>query len=90
MAEPTYEELKARLAELEKKGTGRRTGQLDFRVGEKGAGHEQGCAGVPRREQGGGEIEVEGVVEHIFAGWMREAICDLRDGDEVWCGARLP
>src|SRR5712692_3335506 len=35
MAEPSYEELKARLAELEKQGT-RRTGQLDFRVGEKG------------------------------------------------------
>ncbi len=36
MAEPSYEELKARLAELEKQGGGRRTGQLDFRVGEKG------------------------------------------------------
>ena len=36
MAEPTYEELKARLAELEKKGTGRRSGKLEFKVGEKG------------------------------------------------------
>ena len=36
MAEPTYEELKARLSELEKEKTGRRGGQLEFRVGEKG------------------------------------------------------
>ena len=36
MAEPTYEELKARLAELEKQGTGKRTGNLEFRVSEKG------------------------------------------------------
>ena len=35
MAEPTYDELKARLEELEKKGV-RRTGELDFKVGEKG------------------------------------------------------
>ena len=34
MAEPTYEELKARLAEMEKKGAGRRTGELEFKVGE--------------------------------------------------------
>jgi hypothetical protein len=36
MAEPTYEELKARLAELEKQGTTRRSGTLEFRVSEKG------------------------------------------------------
>ncbi len=36
MAEPTYEELKAKVAELEKKGSGRRTGALEYRVGEKG------------------------------------------------------
>ena len=35
MAEPTYEELKARLSELEKQGA-RRTGSLEFRVSEKG------------------------------------------------------
>ena len=35
MAEPTYEELKERLAQLEKQGP-RRTGSLEFRVGEKG------------------------------------------------------
>jgi hypothetical protein len=35
MAEPTYDELKARLEELEKKGA-RRGGELDFKVGEKG------------------------------------------------------
>ena len=36
MSEPTYEELKARVAELEKRGGGRRTGALEFRIGEKG------------------------------------------------------
>jgi len=36
MTEPTYEELKARLAELEKQGAGRRSGNLEFKVGEKG------------------------------------------------------
>ena len=35
MAEPTYEELKARVADLEKKA-GRRSGELDFKIGEKG------------------------------------------------------
>jgi hypothetical protein len=47
MAEPTYEELKAKLAELEKKGTGRRTGQLDFRVGEKGGVSVYGLGRFP-------------------------------------------
>jgi hypothetical protein len=47
MAEPTYEELKARLAELEKKGSGRRTGQLDFRVGEKGGVSVYGLGRFP-------------------------------------------
>jgi len=36
MAEPTYEELKERLANLEKQQGTRRTGSLEFRVGEKG------------------------------------------------------
>lgn len=36
MAEPSYEELKARVAELEKQGPVRRSGELEFRVGEKG------------------------------------------------------
>jgi hypothetical protein len=47
MAEPSYEELKARLAELEKKGTGRRTGALDFRVGEKGGVSVYGLGRFP-------------------------------------------
>jgi tetrahydromethanopterin S-methyltransferase subunit G len=34
MSEPTYEELKSRVAELEKQ-QGRRTGSLEFRIGEK-------------------------------------------------------
>ena len=36
MAEPTYDELKARLADLEKQQGTRRTGSLEFRVSEKG------------------------------------------------------
>jgi hypothetical protein len=47
MAEPSYEELKARLEELEKKGTGRRTGALDFRVGEKGGVSVYGLGRFP-------------------------------------------
>ena len=46
MAEPTYEELKARVAELEKKSD-RRTGELDFRVGEKGGVSVYGLGRFP-------------------------------------------
>jgi hypothetical protein len=47
MAEPTYEELKARLAELEKQNTGRRTGSLEFRVSEKGGVSVYGLGRFP-------------------------------------------
>ena len=47
MAEPSYEELKARVAELEKKNTGRRTGALEFRVGEKGGVSVYGLGRFP-------------------------------------------
>jgi hypothetical protein len=47
MAEPSYEELKARLAELERQGAGRRSGQLDFRVGEKGGVSVYGLGRFP-------------------------------------------
>ena len=47
MAEPSYEELKARLAELERPGAGRRSGQLDFRVGEKGGVSVYGLGRFP-------------------------------------------
>jgi hypothetical protein len=47
MAEPSYEELKARLAELEKQAGGRRSGQLDFRVGEKGGVSVYGLGRFP-------------------------------------------
>jgi len=47
MAEPTYDELKARLAEMEKKGGGRRSGALDFRVGEKGGVSVYGLGRFP-------------------------------------------
>lgn len=47
MAEPSYEELKARLTELEKLGAGRRTGSLEFRVGEKGGVSVYGLGRFP-------------------------------------------
>ena len=47
MAEPSYEELKAKVAELEKKGAGRRTGALEFRVGEKGGVSVYGLGRFP-------------------------------------------
>jgi hypothetical protein len=46
MADPSYEELKARVAELEK-GGGRRTGSLEFRVGEKGGVSVYGLGRFP-------------------------------------------
>ena len=45
MSEPTYEELKARLAELEKQP--RRTGSLEFRVSEKGGVSVYGLGRFP-------------------------------------------
>ena len=47
MAEPSYEELKARLAELEQQGAGRARGQLEFRVGEKGGVSVYGLGRFP-------------------------------------------
>jgi hypothetical protein len=47
MAEPSYEELRARVAELEKQKTGRRGGQLEFRVGEKGGVSVYGLGRFP-------------------------------------------
>ena len=46
MAEPSYDELKARVAELEKK-TERRSGELDFKVGEKGGVSVYGLGRFP-------------------------------------------
>ncbi len=45
MSEPTYEELKARLAELEKGN--KRTGSMEFRVGEKGGVSVYGLGRFP-------------------------------------------
>lgn len=47
MAEPTYEELKARVAALEKQAGTRRTGELEFRVGEKGGVSVYGLGRFP-------------------------------------------
>jgi len=46
MAEPTYEELKARVAELERQ-KGVRSGSLEFRVSEKGAVSVYGLGRFP-------------------------------------------
>jgi len=47
MAEPTYDELKARLAELEKQGAGKRSGNMEFRVSEKGGVSVYGLGRFP-------------------------------------------
>jgi hypothetical protein len=47
MAEPTKEELLARIAELEKKAEGRKRGVLEFRVGEKGGVSVYGLGRFP-------------------------------------------
>lgn len=48
MAEPTYEELKARLAAVEaEKQAGRKRGDLDFKVGEKGGVSVYGLGRFP-------------------------------------------
>ena len=48
MSEPSYEELKARLADLEKQvETKKRSGALDFRVGEKGGVSVYGLGRFP-------------------------------------------
>jgi hypothetical protein len=47
MAQPTYDELKERVAELEKQVAGRRSGELEFRVGEKGGASVYGLGRFP-------------------------------------------
>jgi hypothetical protein len=47
MAEPTYEELKAKIAEMEKQTGGRRGASLEFRVGEKGGVSVYGLGRFP-------------------------------------------
>ena len=47
LAEPTYEELKARVAELEKLAVRRRFGELEFKIGEKGGVSVYGLGRFP-------------------------------------------
>jgi len=47
MSEPSYDELKARLAELEKQVSNKRSGNLEFRVSEKGAVSVYGLGRFP-------------------------------------------
>jgi hypothetical protein len=47
MTEPSYEELKERVAELEKQTGARRAGKLEFRIGEKGGVSVYGLGRFP-------------------------------------------
>jgi hypothetical protein len=47
MAEPSYEELKARVEELEKQAQGRKRGSLEFKVSEKGGMSVYGLGRFP-------------------------------------------
>lgn len=47
MSEPTYDELKARIAELEQQKQGRKPGDLDFKVSEKGGVSVYGLGRFP-------------------------------------------
>lgn len=47
MAEPTREELLARIADLEKQSGSRKKGSLEFRVGEKGGVSVYGLGRFP-------------------------------------------
>ena len=47
MPEPTYEELKAQLEQLQKQSGSKRSGALDFRVGEKGGVSVYGLGRFP-------------------------------------------
>jgi hypothetical protein len=47
MSEPTKEELLARIAELEKRAEGKKSGKLEFRIGEKGGVSVYGLGRFP-------------------------------------------
>ena len=47
MAEPSYEELKAKVEELERQQARKRSGTLEFRVSEKGAVSVYGMGRFP-------------------------------------------
>lgn len=47
MSEPSYEELKAQLAQLQQQVKGRRKGSIDFKVSEKGAVSVYGLGRFP-------------------------------------------
>lgn len=47
MSEPTREELMARIAELEKQSGSKKSGKLEFRVGEKGGVSVYGLGRFP-------------------------------------------
>jgi len=67
MSEPTYDELKAQLAALQKQSGQKRSGALDFRVGEKGGVSVYGLGRFP--------------VTLYYEQWMRllEVVPDLKN-----------
>ena len=47
MSEPSYDELKAKVAELEKQAQGRKRGAIDYKVSEKGGVSVYGMGRFP-------------------------------------------
>ena len=47
MSDPSYDELKAKVAELEKQAQGRKRGTIDFKVSEKGGVSVYGLGRFP-------------------------------------------
>jgi hypothetical protein len=66
MSEPTKEELLARIAELEKQSRSKKSGKIEFRVGEKGGVSVYGLGRFP--------------VTLYYEQWIRllDAVGDLR------------
>ena len=65
MSEPTYEELKARLAALEEKNKARGPRAIDFKVSEKGGVSVYGL----------GRFPVTSTTSSGFACWTRRRSC---------------
>ena len=71
MSEPTKEELLARIAELEKQSGSKRSGKLEFRVGEKGGVSVYGLGRFPVTlyyEQWGRLLDAAGELKAFLEG----------------------
>lgn len=81
MAEPTKEELLARIAELEKQVTVKRTGKLEFKVSEKGGVSVYGLGRFPvtlYAEQWQKLLEVAGELREFVEQEKRKGTLKLR------------